>query len=413
MPFHFSKYSALLLIFFVHGLVYSLLLLRRGIKNDTIHDKWLSGFLLLCIMFICPWMLGFAGWYDGRDCIECRNFLFYMPFQQALLMGPIIYFYIQSRLNPNFIFGKKNWLHLIPSILYNTWIVIVAVVDRVILKRYYLMDGNSDPDFNTWYVALSLVSLLVYLLLSFKYYQHYKTIIYQELSFADDVTFKWIRNFLIAFFIYFFSSLILGLFGFLGVEVNYTDSWWYYLLFGIIFYYIAITGYANSIITKANYQLAFLQQQLPPLLPNTNQESAITEDINFEYLTENTTTHEATQANNSEALDVWKAKVLQAVVTEKMYQNPELTLTDLSKHLATNPSLLSKIINQGFAMNFNDLINWYRVEEVKQQLQNTANANLTIMSIAYDAGFNSKATFNRAFKKATSRSPKEFLGHQQ
>jgi AraC-like DNA-binding protein len=84
-------------------------------------------------------------------------------------------------------------------------------------------------------------------------------------------------------------------------------------------------------------------------------------------------------------------------------------LTDLSKHLSTNPSLLSKIINQGFEMNFNDLINYYRVEDVKLQLQNTANAHLTIMSLAYDAGFNSKATFNRAFKKVTGKSPKEYM----
>lgn len=413
MPFHFSKYSGLLLIFFVHGLVYAFLLLRKGVKNETVHDKWLAFFLLLCIFFICPWMLGFAGWYDGRECIECRNFLFYMPFQQALLMGPVLYFYIQTRLNPSFSFTKKHWLHLLPGILYNTWILVVAIVDRVILKRYYLMDGENDPDFNTWYVALSLVSLLVYLLLSFKYYQHYKTIIYQELSFADDVTFKWIRNFLIAFFIYFFSSLVLGLLDLFDVGIKYTDSWWYYLLFAVIFYYIAITGYSNSIVTKAHYQLAFLQQQLPPLLPNINQESENTEDISFEDVTEKIATDKTSEPNNSEALDAWKAKVLQAIVTEKMYQNPELTLTDLSKHLATNPSLLSKIINQGFAMNFNDLINWYRVEEVKQQLQNTANSNLTIMSLAYDAGFNSKATFNRAFKKATGKSPKEFLGHQQ
>lgn len=199
---------------------------------------------------------------------------------------------------------------------------------------------------------------------------------------------------------------------FFDAGIKYTDSWWYYLLFAVIFYYIAITGYSNSIVTKAHYQLAFLQQQLPPLLLNNNQETAIIEDISFEDVTENTTINKATENNNNEALEAWKAKVLQAVVTEKMYQNPELTLTDLSKHLTTNASLLSKIINQGFAMNFNDFINWYHVEEVKTQLQNAANANLTIMSLAYDAGFNSKATINRAFKKATGKSPKDFLGNK-
>jgi hypothetical protein len=64
-------------------------------------------------------MLGFAGWYDGYACLSCRNFLFYMPFQQSLLMEPAIYCYIQSRLNPNFHFAKKHWLHFLLSIVYN------------------------------------------------------------------------------------------------------------------------------------------------------------------------------------------------------------------------------------------------------------------------------------------------------
>ncbi len=411
MPFHFNKYSGLLLIFFVHGLVYAFLLFRKSIKNETTHDKWLGLFLVLCSLYICPWMLGFAGWYDGNECLECRNFLFYMPFQQALLMGPVIYFYLQSLLNPSFKFGKREWLQLLPSILYNTWILVVAITDRLILKKYFLMDGQNDPDFNSWYVALSLISLLIYLLLSFKYYQRYKTLIYQELSFADDVTYKWIRNFLIAFFLYFFSSLIIGLLDFFDVGIGYTGTWWYYLLFAIIYYYIAIAGYSNSIVTKANYQLAFLQYKMPSLLDDYNLPTdTTTQDIDFEEVTAEKQQQETKiQKPNNLALAEWKTKVLAAIVTDKMYQNPELTLTDLSKHLSTNPSLLSKIINQGFKMNFNDLINYYRVEDVKIQLQNSANANLTIMSLAYDAGFNSKATFNRAFKKITGKSPKEFI----
>ncbi len=411
MPFQFNKYSGLLLIFFVHGLVYAILLFRKGIKNETVYDKWLAFFLLLCILFICPWMLGFAGWYNGNVCLECRNFLFYMPLQQTLLMGPIIYFYVQSFLNPSFKFGKKEWLHLLPALLYNFWILTVAVIDNVVLKKYYLMDGQNDPDFNNWYIVLGLMSLLVYLVLSFKYYQRYKSIIYQELSFADAVTYKWERNFLIAFFLYFLSSLVVGLLNLFNANIDYQSAWWYYLLFAIIFYYIAITGYSNSIITKAKFQLAFLQYQMPLSLPTNFPQEVITEDVGFEeIITEKEQQTAKIQEPTNQGLNEWKTKVLQAIVTEKMYQNPELTLTDLSKHLATNPSLLSKIINQGFEMNFNDLINYYRVEEVKEKLQNADNANLTIMSLAYDAGFNSKATFNRAFKKVTGKTPKEFIG---
>ncbi|MFK5098322.1 hypothetical protein, partial [Klebsiella pneumoniae] len=88
--FDVNRLSGLLLIFFVHGLVYAGLLLKRGVQTDTPSDKWLSFFLLLSVLYICPYMLGFAGWYNGNECLECRNFLFYMPLQHALLMGPVI-----------------------------------------------------------------------------------------------------------------------------------------------------------------------------------------------------------------------------------------------------------------------------------------------------------------------------------
>ncbi len=402
MPFIFNRYSGLLLIFFVHGLVYAILLFRKGIKNENSSDKWLSFFLLLSILYICPWMLGFAGWYNGTICMECRNFLFYMPFHHTLLLGPVIFFYVQSLLNPKFTFIKKYWLHLLPGILFIVWNMVVAVTDRIVLKKYFLMDGQNDPDFQTWYVALGLISILFYLILCIRYYNNYRRFIVQELSFADTVTFKWVRNFLIAFFIYFLSSLILGVLELVGTGLNYQDAWWYYLLFALLFYYIAITGYSNSIENKVKFELDFLKYQMPLQLAAPMQPT--TEDISYEEISTTIETKQESTISNE-----WKAKVFEAVVTNKQYKNPELTLTDLAKGLKTNPSLLSKIINQSFEMNFNDFVNFYRVEEVKKQLQDAANANLTIMSIAYDAGFNSKATFNRAFKKLTGKNPKEFV----
>jgi len=77
MLFQFSFYSSLLLIFFVHGLVYAILLWRKSVVNDSMPDRWLSLFLFLCIIYIAPWMLGFAGWYDTLPYLD---YIFYFPF---------------------------------------------------------------------------------------------------------------------------------------------------------------------------------------------------------------------------------------------------------------------------------------------------------------------------------------------
>ena len=402
MPFSFGRYSGLLLIFFFHGLVYAFLLLQKGIKNDRASDKWLAAFLLLCILYISPWMLGFAGWYDGFNCLNCRNFLFYMPLQHTLWMGPIIYFYLQTLFQPTFKFSRKDLLHFLPGALYLIWCVIVFVTDRLILNKYYLMDGIADPDFDVWYITAGLISLLAYLVLSIRYYLRYKQFILQEASFADAIMFRWVRNFLIAFFIYFLLNFIFHLVPLFGIEVDYVDNWWYYLLFALLFYYIAINGYSNSIEARMFFVLELLSYKKQNLLvapPSPPEE--IFEDIAFEELTPT--------AKSISDLDLWKSKVVHEVVTQKAYANPELTLTDLARQLDTNSSFLSKVINTGFEKNFNDFINYYRVEEVKQNLQTEVAGQVTIMSIAYDAGFNSKATFNRAFKKFTGKNPKDFL----
>ncbi len=408
MYFDFNWRSSLLLIFFFHGLVYAFLLFRKAYQQERPSDNWLGFFLVMSILYICPWMLGFAGWYWGTECLECRNFMFYVPMNHTLLMGPVIYMYIRSLLNPGFTFNKMDRWHFVPGFAYILWTIIVAVTDLLVMKRYYLMDGQNDPDFDTWYQAIGLISLLIYLILSLRYYLMYRAFIVQELSFADTVQFKWVRNFLIACFLYFFSTIFLDILRLVGVNIGYQDTWWYYLLFAFIFYYIAISGYANSIEQKKTFELDFLRYRMPNLIGGGEHPLEVqTEDASFEVLMPAEFTS-SNQTADSVIPSIWKEKVENAILVERMYRNPELTLTDLANHLGTNPSLLSKIINRSFGKNFNDYVNQYRVLEVKENLADPQNAHLTIMSLAYDAGFNSKATFNRAFKKFTGDNPKTY-----
>jgi len=57
---------------------------------------------------------------------------------------------------------------------------------------------------------------------------------------------------------------------------------------------------------------------------------------------------------------------------------------------------------------FYDVINSYRVEEAKRLLLDEKNRNYTILSVGFEAGFNSKTTFNPVFKKFTGVTPTEY-----
>ena len=406
MRFEFGFYSSLLLIFAVHGLVYSVLLFRKGKKNESIADRWLALFLLLCVLYIAPWMLGFAGWYDNQPY---RDILFYVPMQHLFFIGPVIFFYVQSLLNPSFKFGKKEWLHLLPGILYLAYSLVIFITDKIILKKYYFLADGADRDFDGWYQTAGLISMIIYFVVSLRYYQLYKKLMRQVISYAEQVLFKWVSNFLMAFLS---MQLLQVLFFILALlfpsSDSYVGNWWYFFSFALIFYYIAITGYSNSIETKVPFRLHLLNDKPSLLLQYAdlpNRESEFIEDaeiIEFENV--------PTQANQDNSLLAeWKPAIQQLLEEGKAYEDPELSLTQLAKALKTNPSILSKVINQGFGQNFNDFINDYRVAAVKQKLEAGEYKTQTLLGIAYDCGFNSKATFNRAFKKATGVTPKEWV----
>ena len=89
--------------------------------------------------------------------------------------------------------------------------------------------------------------------------------------------------------------------------------------------------------------------------------------------------------------------------TERAYLNPDLGLEDLAARLEVSPKLLSQVINGDLGQNFFDLVNRYRIEEARQLL--LENKKRTILEIMYDVGFNSKSSFNTAFKKYTDMTP--------
>jgi AraC-like DNA-binding protein len=90
-----------------------------------------------------------------------------------------------------------------------------------------------------------------------------------------------------------------------------------------------------------------------------------------------------------------------------VFLDPEISLSELAARLKTNNSLLSAAINQHFGKNFNDFINYYRVVAFQAAVKSPKNQHLTLLAIALDCGFNSKATFNRAYKKVTGNAPSE------
>ena len=90
------------------------------------------------------------------------------------------------------------------------------------------------------------------------------------------------------------------------------------------------------------------------------------------------------------------------------YLDSNLSIYDLAKQLNIPARELSVTINHTLNKHFFDFINEYRIKKAMDLIQNSSDEKLTILEILYEVGFNSKSSFNTAFKKHTGITPTEF-----
>jgi len=114
--------------------------------------------------------------------------------------------------------------------------------------------------------------------------------------------------------------------------------------------------------------------------------------------------------------DVFKAndnhvlfnEIIELVVDKKWYLESDLSLSNLSKKIRKSTQLISSVINEHARRNFNDFINYYRIQDAKALLSSQESEKYTISSIAFDMGFSSLSSFNSAFKKFEGTTPSAY-----
>jgi AraC-like DNA-binding protein len=109
-----------------------------------------------------------------------------------------------------------------------------------------------------------------------------------------------------------------------------------------------------------------------------------------------------------ETAAVYREKIIEVMEREKPYRQSDLTLSQLAERLAISPHNCSEVINTQLGKTFYDLINEYRIRDVRTALADPSQKHLKILALAFDAGFNSKASFNTIFKQLTHTTPSEF-----
>jgi AraC-like DNA-binding protein len=356
--------------------LFAILFWVRAYKQERYSDYLLGFVLFLLAMEVQDYTFGFAGinvlWerFNG------------FPRHFNLLFAPAIYFYIRSQLNRNFRITQKHIWHFVPYLIYVIIGLIIFAQGPVIVKAYIR---------SAWYFRYNWVleiakwaSYCYYFYQCLALYKKYRPWAETQFSDTEIVSFTWVRNFI--------YLLIAGELFRIGCDLvdvwmgdlPYEQDFWWHLLSVCIIIYVGIIGYTQ---VQPRYML-------------------FGEAINDAATTK--TIEEDTAPINQE-ISPYKSKIEHLFTNEQIYLDPELNLGQLAQRLGTNSSVLSAVINQNFNKNFNELVNGYRVEAFEKAKLLPQNKHLTLLAIAMDCGFNSKATFNRAVKKLTGQSPKELM----
>ena len=108
------------------------------------------------------------------------------------------------------------------------------------------------------------------------------------------------------------------------------------------------------------------------------------------------------------AADSLEQALMHHFENNKAYRRSDLKLANVAQDLHTSAHHISQVINDRFNVSFNQFVNQFRINEAKSKLADPSNEQEMIIQIAYEVGFNNKATFNAAFKKVTGISPSEW-----
>ncbi len=364
-----SLYTTPLQLGYFFSLLMWILFLIRGYKEQRLSDKLLGWIMFILAMELQDYTFGFAG------INVLWNELNGFPRGVSLLFGPVVYFYFRSQVNREFSFSRKDLWHFAPytfAFLYEFIFFIQGpeAVEYLQNSTHFMVLGYINR-------VVRIASFAYYLSMCIIIYRKYRSWSLNQFSNIELINFNWFRNFIYAMIFWLIFREVMNVIDAM-MDLEFYQDWWWNLALVAVAYYIGLAGYSQNQPSKIFFELS-------PKEGVKESESA-----------------------NDEAKGI--ANKLKSLMEEdRLYIQPDLNLQELAQHLKINTVQLSNTINQAFGKNFNEYINTYRIEEFIRLYTEDDDRRYTMLSIALDSGFNSKATFNRAFKKIKGVSPKDFL----
>ena len=294
------------------------------------------------------------------------------------LWAPVLYLYIKSSLYEDVVFRTKDVLHVIFFMMYlavNSDYIFLNGGDKI--KIIDDFTGGSEVAFIYYAMpALLRIQTIVYLFFTGKLIYKYKV---QESNGSKNKRVNqlyWLK--------FFFVSVCL------------------LQAYDVYFVIRVFTGPYNSIFKNIrllitvvlNYSIAFAAIKYPEYL--------------FPQFKNGSDKYKSSKLSEKD-LEKIKSALEKLMKEEKVFLNTELKLQDIAEKLSVSQHSISQTLSLRFGLNYYDYLNQFRIEEAKKILSSGDIERYTLLHVAHECGFNSKSSFNRAFKKMTGLTPSEFI----
>lgn len=370
--------NVILIIGFSQALILAGLILSR--RQNNLPDYFLSG------LFLIKGITLFLGYMEIYNRANDYPYPFFISTSAPLILlhGPAIWFYIKSLTSQHFRFKPKYLLHFLPFFL----VLGLMTIGQYSQPAELRIDSDRTEAFKNEMafpviMGMILISTQTYFIWGLTLISRYRKKIKNYFSHISAMDLNWLKILLISCIVFY-----------AGISLFYITDYIFQL-------------FPYDFLQKAGYTFVALLILVLGYFGHQQGNIFHTHAVNLDLDKDDTKKQHAPEPGTEEETGMVKI-LLDHMNETKPYLDPDLTIAALAKALHTTPDHLSGVLNGKLRRNFFDFVNHYRVEEFKRLSKAQKDKNITIMGLAWDAGFNSKATFNRVFKKATGMTPGAF-----
>jgi AraC-like DNA-binding protein len=389
------------------AITFFLLLLLLGKKGKTAADIILAGWLVL----IGVHLLFFYLFITGK--IYSYPWMLGLHFPFPLMHGPFLYLYASALTGNLNLTNKKYLLHFLPALLCYGYLMSFFLLPAEEKIRVFQNKGAGYEPFIMVNTAAIIISGIAYCMLTLLLHRQHRKNILNQFSYTEKINLDWIQ--------YLMSGIaVIWVFVIFG-----NDDY----VFGAAVFFVLFMGYfgirqvgiftpnnspqtepgnsPGNLSGNAEPQEMILPKEEEPVSSQAPQVAASTVLVIQDGI--KTKKKYSRSGLTKEAAEQLHSELEHLIYSEKIFTQSELTLTDLAKKLGTHPNYLSQVINEKEGKNFYDYINTLRTEEFIKVITSPDNHKFTLLSLAFECGFNSKSSFNKYFKKVTGQSPSEYM----